>query len=167
MTHPDSAEKTKTILSGLSFAYPGAKVIGGAAGKASPDHGAGVFMFSSIKATEDKQACMGSTAVGLALEGNMAIDAVVAQGSRPIGPSFEVVEVADDGLTIRRLRDTVTGTDMEGPPMTLFDMYAGPFLPWTLYCPESNPQSFCLSPPNRTLLGLSAGTSPPLALLMS
>lgn len=51
VTHPDTAEKTKTILSGLSFAYPDAKVIGGVAGKASPDHGAGVFMFPSIKVT--------------------------------------------------------------------------------------------------------------------
>ena len=44
------------------------------------------------------------------------------QGCRPIGPTFEVVEVAQGGREITRLRETVTGSDTEGPPMTLFDM---------------------------------------------
>ena len=60
--------------------------------------------------------------MGLAISGNIAVDAVVAQGSRPIGPNFEVMETDMNGTVITRLRDISTGSMTEGAPTTLFDM---------------------------------------------
>jgi small ligand-binding sensory domain FIST len=73
--------RVENLLMGLDYAYPKAVKVGGlASGAAQP--GENALFFNSI--------CYRSGAVGLAMTGNIALDALVAQGCRPIGKPLRV-----------------------------------------------------------------------------
>lgn len=123
--HPESPIFTKKVLEGLDFAFARAKKVGAVAGTALENHEASIFMLPKIAGANlnvEESACFDTGVVGLAISGNIAVDAVVAQGSRPIGPNFEVMETDMNGTVITRLRDISTGSMTEGAPTTLFDM---------------------------------------------
>jgi small ligand-binding sensory domain FIST len=69
------------LLQGLDFAYPDAVKVGGLASVSSLQRSSGLFYQQSFKA---------EGIVGVALSGNITLDAIVAQGCRPIGKTFEV-----------------------------------------------------------------------------
>lgn len=71
------------LLQGLDFAYPGAVKVGGLA-SVSPVSGRG-GLFSNFQRHR-------GGVVGLALSGNILLEAIVAQGCRPIGQPYRVVE---------------------------------------------------------------------------
>ncbi|MEB3230641.1 MAG: FIST N-terminal domain-containing protein [Leptolyngbyaceae bacterium] len=71
------------LLQGLDFAYPGSVKVGGLASTSSMSGRTCVFY--------DRDMYLGHI-VGVALSGNIKLDAIVAQGCRPIGPVFRVVE---------------------------------------------------------------------------
>ncbi|MXX09480.1 MAG: hypothetical protein F4099_03460 [Synechococcus sp. SB0673_bin_10] len=71
----------KDLLGGLDYAFAGVPKVGGIA---APHGGAGGSLLF-----QDKP-CTG--AIGLAIGGDWTVQAVVAQGCRPIGPVFEVQE---------------------------------------------------------------------------
>lgn len=71
------------LLQGLDFAYPGSVKVGGMAG-VSPVFGRGGLFYNY-------QRCRGG-AVGIALTGNIVLEAIVAQGCRPIGQPYRVAE---------------------------------------------------------------------------
>lgn len=73
--------RAENLLMGLDYAYPKAVKVGGLASGATQP-GENALYFNGI--------CYRSGAVGLALYGNIALDAVVAQGCRPIGKPFRV-----------------------------------------------------------------------------
>lgn len=75
--------KIKDLLQGFDFAYPTAVKVGGLASGGSGQRGNGLFC-------DDQYYEEGS--VGLALSGPVQIQSVVAQGCRPVGPIFRVVE---------------------------------------------------------------------------
>ena len=64
------------LLVGLDYAFPKATKIGGLASGASRQGGNALFLDGEVLRTG---------AVGLALDGNITVDTVVAQGCRPIG----------------------------------------------------------------------------------
>ena len=71
------------LLQGLDFAYPESVKVGGLAGIESISRSCGLFCGQQLYR---------QGVVGVALSGNIIIDAIVAQGCRPIGPTFRVVE---------------------------------------------------------------------------
>lgn len=75
--------KISDLLQGLDFAYPGAAKIGGLTSAISVGSGSGLFC--------DEELYREGT-VGVALSGNVVIETIVAQGCRPIGPTFRIAE---------------------------------------------------------------------------
>ncbi len=71
------------LLQGLDFAYPASIKVGGMASGGTANRANGLFC-------NDQYYEEGT--VGVALSGNITIKAVVAQGCRPVGPIFRVIE---------------------------------------------------------------------------
>ncbi len=71
------------LLQGLDFAYPGSVKVGGVAGIGSINGSSGLFCGDYLYR---------EGIVGLALSGNVVLDAIVAQGCRPIGRPYRVAE---------------------------------------------------------------------------
>lgn len=71
------------FLQGMDFAYPGAVKVGGLASAGTMAARTCVFYQDDVHFGD---------IVGIALSGNIHLDTIVAQGCRPIGPVFRVVE---------------------------------------------------------------------------
>ncbi|MEB3349656.1 MAG: FIST N-terminal domain-containing protein [Cyanobacteriota bacterium] len=71
------------LISGLDYAWPGAVKLGGVAGQHAAGHG-------SLLLGDTEQGSVRSGVVGCLIAGAWRLEAVVAQGCRPIGPVFEV-----------------------------------------------------------------------------
>jgi small ligand-binding sensory domain FIST len=69
------------LLMGMDFAFPRATKIGGLASGASTQGGNALFLDGQVLRTG---------AIGLALDGNITVDTVVAQGCRPIGKPMRI-----------------------------------------------------------------------------
>lgn len=82
------------LLRGLDFAYPNSVKIGGLAssGNTQGPHDSVLFLGRFQKDTQPVFQTYRSGVVGIALSGNIAIDAVVAQGCRPIGRPVQVTK---------------------------------------------------------------------------
>lgn len=88
--HPDfivladpMAPGLNDFLQGMDFAYPGAVKVGGLASAGTMAARTCVFYQEDVHFGD---------IVGVALSGNLHLDTIVAQGCRPIGPVFRVVE---------------------------------------------------------------------------
>jgi small ligand-binding sensory domain FIST len=80
------------LLQGLDFAYPGSVKVGGlASGGGRGPRGNALFLLDARTLTPRRELYREGT-VGLALYGNVVLDAVVAQGCRPIGDPLRVTE---------------------------------------------------------------------------
>ena len=77
------SNRLNDLLQGLDYAYPGSPKIGGLAGMGSANGSSGLFC--------DYQLHREGT-VGLALSGNITLETIVAQGCRPIGEIYRVME---------------------------------------------------------------------------
>ena len=71
----------QNLLMGMDYAYPGATKIGGLASGASRQGGNALFLDGEV---------LRNGAIGLALDGNITVDTVVAQGCRPIGQPMRI-----------------------------------------------------------------------------
>lgn len=71
------------LLQGLDFAYPNAVKVGGLASVNSLQRSSGLFHQNKLH---------DEGVVGVALSGNLVLDAIVAQGCRPIGKPYRVTE---------------------------------------------------------------------------
>ena len=71
----------EALINGLDYAYPKSVKIGGLASGAGGPGGNVLYLNGRI---------LREGTVGLALTGNVKIDPIVAQGCRPIGPTFKV-----------------------------------------------------------------------------
>lgn len=74
---------TSELIQGLDFAYPGAVKVGGLAGIESFNRSSGLFCDRQLKR---------EGIVGVALSGEIVMEAIVAQGCRPIGDLYRVSE---------------------------------------------------------------------------
>jgi small ligand-binding sensory domain FIST len=80
------------LLQGLDYAYPGMPKVGGIASGIRPgENNAGLF-FGLIDGDRTVSEQVKGGAVGLALIGNVELETIVAQGCRPIGPTFRVAD---------------------------------------------------------------------------
>ena len=93
------------LLTGIDYAYPGSTVVGGLASGAQGPRGNALFEGARIHRTG---------ALVVALWGNVKIDALVAQGCRPIGQPARVTEC--DGHLL-------TGIDEQSPTEYLATLY--------------------------------------------
>ncbi|MBF2034163.1 MAG: FIST C-terminal domain-containing protein [Leptolyngbyaceae cyanobacterium T60_A2020_046] len=94
------------VLQGLDFAYPGAVKVGGLAGVNDFQGGSTLFLNQTLHS---------SGLVGVALAGNIAIDAIVAQGCRPIGKPYRVVEAERNIVLKLESPDSFGDGDLQTP----------------------------------------------------
>ncbi len=99
------------LLQGLDYAYPGSVTVGGLASSDSLREAKQLFA--------DFQAYR-SGAVGVALSGNVAIEPIVAQGCRPIGQPFWVMECERNivmQVAMQADSDTIADQGKAQPPL--------------------------------------------------
>lgn len=96
------------FLQGLDFAYPGSVKVGGLASVSALESKSGIFLND-----QDHQ----SGIVGLALSGDIVLDAIVAQGCRPIGEVLRVVE-GDRNIILTVESDSALS---DGKPKTVLE----------------------------------------------
>lgn len=75
------AASVNDLIQGLDFAYPGAVKVGGLASVDGFNRQSGLFCRRTLHS---------EGVVGVALSGAIVLDAIVAQGCRPIGPAYQV-----------------------------------------------------------------------------
>jgi small ligand-binding sensory domain FIST len=73
--------QVQNLLMGMDYAYPRATKIGGLASGASSQGGNALFLDGEV---------LRGGAIALALDGNITVDTVVAQGCRPIGKAMRI-----------------------------------------------------------------------------
>jgi small ligand-binding sensory domain FIST len=78
------------LIGGLDYAYPEAVKVGGLAASHSAPHGSLLLADGSPAAAAEAGGGVRQGAVGCLLSGAWGLDAVVAQGCKPIGPVLEV-----------------------------------------------------------------------------
>jgi small ligand-binding sensory domain FIST len=102
------SSKLNDLLQGLDFAYPGAIKIGGLAGIDSFSRSSGLFCGTQLHA---------EGLVGMAMCGPLVIDTIVAQGCRPIGETYRVIEGDRNVITKIELQsdDPLSSAKVETP----------------------------------------------------
>ena len=98
------------LLQGLDFAYPSAVKVGGLASASSFQRSSGLFCDDAL---------YDEGVVGVALSGNIKLDAIVAQGCRPIGKPYRVVEGERNILLKLEDPDSLGGGEQQTPLETL------------------------------------------------
>ncbi|HIK44168.1 MAG TPA: FIST C-terminal domain-containing protein [Leptolyngbyaceae cyanobacterium M65_K2018_010] len=93
------------LLQGLDFAYPNAVKVGGLASVDGFNRQSGLFC---------DRTCHREGVVGVALSGPVVLEAIVAQGCRPIGPAYQVTQAERNILLT--LSDP-TADPVERPPL--------------------------------------------------
>jgi small ligand-binding sensory domain FIST len=101
--------RPEALLAGLDYAFPGSSKVGGlASGGTSPGS---VALFLDEEVFTDG-------VVGVALSGDVAVDTVVAQGCRPVGPLLQVTSCRGNFLyeldgrpALEVLREVLMGLD--------------------------------------------------------
>jgi small ligand-binding sensory domain FIST len=111
------SSKINELIQGLDFAYPGSVKVGGLASASIMGFASGLFYYSS---TQPEQLFYYQGTVGVALSGNITVEAIVAQGCRPIGTTYQItqgernviLELADrngkTGAPLNLLRDLIS-----------------------------------------------------------
>ena len=102
------------LLQGLDFAYPDSVKLGGLAGIESINRSCGLFCGQQLYR---------QGVIGVALAGDITIDAVVAQGCRPIGPTFRVVEGDRNVVTKVAAEVTQPEADEQTPLEALQELF--------------------------------------------
>jgi small ligand-binding sensory domain FIST len=77
------------LVQGLDYAFTASIKIGGLASGAQRPGGNALFLGDQVH---------GSGAIGVALQGNIAVEAIVAQGCRPVGPVMRITRCAHNML---------------------------------------------------------------------
>lgn len=106
MADPFSAS-INDLLQGLDFAYPQAVKVGGLASVDSFSRQSGLFCNAALH---------GEGVVGVALSGAIVLEAIVAQGCRPIGPAYQVGQAERN--VVLSLSDPDHGGE-ERPPLAV------------------------------------------------
>jgi small ligand-binding sensory domain FIST len=73
--------RPEALLAGLDYAFPGSPKVGGLASGGTSPGSVALFLDEEV---------FTNGVIGVALSGDVAVDTVVAQGCRPVGPMFQV-----------------------------------------------------------------------------
>ena len=111
------------LLQGLDFAFPSATKVGGLASGGRSPNGNALFLNGDLYR---------NGTVGVALSGNIAVDAVVAQGCRPIGQTMQVSQAEknvvlqlDEQSPLRVLQAMVNGLSDDDRQLVRTSLFAG------------------------------------------
>ncbi|MBD2464501.1 FIST C-terminal domain-containing protein [Oscillatoria sp. FACHB-1407] len=96
------------LLQGLDFAYPGSAKIGGLASVGAMRQSSGLFHNYQLHR---------EGVVGVALSGNIVLETIVAQGCRPIGQPYQVVE-GDRNILLKLEENFPNQIGASGQPRT-------------------------------------------------
>ncbi|MGI0494952.1 FIST signal transduction protein [Alkalinema pantanalense CENA528] len=96
------------LLAGLDYAFPQSPKVGGIASSGLTNGSSGLFCGDRFYR---------SGAVGIALTGNIVIDTIVAQGCRPIGQPYCVVE--SERNIILKMESEAEGATTQGSPLEM------------------------------------------------
>lgn len=102
------------LLAGLDFAYPQSVKVGGLASGSGMANQGNLFFYDQTQSTAF---LYGQGTIGLALSGNIQIDAIVAQGCRPIGQPYQVSQGERNIITEILVPDEKTGELRPCPPL--------------------------------------------------
>lgn len=97
------SNRLNDLLQGLDYAYPGSPKIGGLAGMGSANGSSGLFCNYQLHR---------EGTVGVALSGNITLETIVAQGCRPIGEIYRVMEAERN--IILALEESVSSATVGG-----------------------------------------------------
>lgn len=124
------------LLAGLDFAYPNAVKVGGLA---SSDTGRTSGLFCAVEGQTTNTKLREGT-VGVAIAGNIKIDAIVAQGCRPIGEVYQVAQCERNIITelampddesvsnntpLKMLQSLISGLDAEDQVLAQDSLFIG------------------------------------------
>jgi small ligand-binding sensory domain FIST len=101
------------LLSGLDYAYPGCPKVGGIASSGVMNSQSGLFCGDRLHR---------EGIVGVALSGNIVMDTIVAQGCRPIGYPFQVIESERNVILKMQALDPEYGGSTSSPLEMLRDL---------------------------------------------
>ena len=111
------------LLMGLDYAYPGSIKIGGLASGASQPGQNVLYLADAVYR---------SGAVGVAMHGDVAVDAIVCQGCRPIGSPMQVTECnqnallgLDDRTPFEMLNEIFQGLNERDRELALHSLFLG------------------------------------------
>ncbi|HEY9615912.1 MAG TPA: FIST N-terminal domain-containing protein [Microcoleaceae cyanobacterium] len=99
------SSKVSDLLQGLDFAYPSSTKVGGLAGAGAGNGPSGLFCNYELHR---------DGVVGVALSGNIVLEAIVAQGCRPIGQPYLVTEGERNILLGLEEHPSASGTSYSG-----------------------------------------------------
>jgi small ligand-binding sensory domain FIST len=105
------SSRINDLLRGLDYAYPGAVKVGGLA-TGSSMFGSGLFCNFELQR---------EGTVGVALSGRVVLEAIVAQGCRPIGKPYRVVE--GERNVMLKLEEQDASLTMRSPLEALQELY--------------------------------------------
>lgn len=111
------------LIRGLDFVYPTATKVGGLASGARIPDGNALFLNHTLYRTG---------VVGVALSGNIAVDAIVAQGCRPIGQPLRISETErnvilglEEQVPLQVLQETVQQLNSADRQLVRTSLFAG------------------------------------------
>jgi small ligand-binding sensory domain FIST len=99
---------TSELIQGIDYAYPGCVKVGGLAGIESFNRSSGLFCNSKL---------YGEGIVGVALSGEIVLEAIVAQGCRAIGDLYRVSE-GDRNIMLKLEQDDIGGEATSQGPLS-------------------------------------------------
>ncbi len=102
------------LLAGLDFAYPQSVKVGGLASGSGMANQGNLFFYDHNQSTAF---LYGQGTIGVALSGKIQIDAIVAQGCRPIGQPYQVSQGERNIITEILVPDEKTGDLEPRPPL--------------------------------------------------
>ncbi|MEM6596920.1 MAG: FIST C-terminal domain-containing protein, partial [Cyanobacteria bacterium P01_C01_bin.69] len=107
---------TSELLQGMDYAYPEATKVGGLAGIESFSRNSGLFCDGKLHR---------EGIVGVALSGEIVLEAIVAQGCRPIGDLYRVSE-GDRNIMLKLEPDDLDDADAAQTPLEILqDIFQG------------------------------------------
>jgi len=106
------SSKINDLLEGLDFAYPQAVKVGGLASSGGMGTQTGLFYYSQADSGDN---LLARGTVGVALSGNIVVEAIVAQGCRPIDKPYQITK--GDRNIILELTDTERSCSL--PPLEI------------------------------------------------
>ncbi len=126
------SSKISDLLQGLDYAYPNAVKVGGLASGARSEEGNALFWGRSQPGEPAQLQMVREGTVGVALSGNVIVDAVVAQGCRPIGKPMQVSEAQrnvilklDTDPPLQILQDLVTTLSPKDQQLIRHSLFIG------------------------------------------
>lgn len=105
---PAFSTELDDLLQGLSVYYPGSQIIGGIASTVSSLSRAKLFRWSKSGSAGASSSCWTEGCVGVALQGDIQLEQMAAQGAKPVGGIYQIIKGQDSTISVIVLDETAT-----------------------------------------------------------